>query len=204
MQQSIADAVPSKANPALTAAMGAIAGAVGVWALDRVDWFLWNRQDPEAKARTKAVRPYGEDPAGVVVSALEDATGRELGDSQHKAAQQLVHYSIGIGPAAAYALVRDKLPGRGPVRGLLYGAGVFLVFDEAVNAASGLGADLRKYPWQDHARGLVSHLAYGVATELALNAMEHVLDTAEQHNGSGPATGDQSFVTGKPAPEAAR
>ncbi len=162
------------ANPLLIAAMGMVAGAIGVWALDRVDYFLWNREDPETRARTRAVRPYGEPPAGVVVTELEQASGRGLGEEQHEAAQTAVHYAIGIGPAAGYALVRNQLPG-GPARGLLYGLGVFLLQDEGINAVTRLGANPRDYPWQAHGRGLISHLVYGLTTELALSAMERLL-----------------------------
>ncbi len=34
---------------------------------------------------------------------------------------------------------------------------------------TGLGAEPGRYPWQAHARGLVAHIVYGLATELALN-----------------------------------
>lgn len=166
-------------NPLLTAAMGMVAGAVGVWALDRVDYFMWNREDPETRARTRAVRPHGEPPAGVMVTELERATGRELSEEGHEAAQTAVHYAIGVGPAAGYALVRDQLPG-GPARGLLYGLGVFLVQDEGINTVTRLGADPRDYPWQAHARGLVSHLVYGLTTELTLMAMDRMLGRSEQ------------------------
>lgn len=161
-------------NPALTAAMGMVAGAIGVWALDRADYFMWNREKPETRARTTAVRPHGEPPAGVVVTEAEQASGRELTDTRHDAAQTAVHYAIGIGPAAGYALVRDQLPG-GPARGLLYGLGVFLLQDEGINAVTRLGANPRDYPWQAHGRGLVAHLVYGLTTELALTAMERLL-----------------------------
>ncbi len=167
--------------------MGMVAGAIGVWALDRADYFMWNREDPETRARTRAVRPHGEPPAGVVVSEVEEATGRELSDQQHDGAQQLVHYAIGVGPAAGYALLRDELPVRGPARGLLYGLGVFLLQDEGINAVTRLGAKPRDYPWQAHARGLVSHLVYGLTTELALNAMERALasDAVKEKMGRG-------------------
>ena len=165
-------------NPAVTAAMGMVAGAIGVWALDRADYFMWNREDPETRAATRAVRPHGEPPAGVLVSEVEEASGHALDEAQHEAAQTAVHYAIGIGPAAGYALVRDKLPGRGPARGLLYGLGVFLLQDEGLNAVTRLGADPRDYPWQAHGRGLVAHLVYGLTTELALNAMERMLSSA--------------------------
>lgn len=183
---AISSSPPSKSepasenNPLVTAAMGMVAGAIGVWALDRVDYFMWNREDPETRARTRAVRPHGEPPAGVVVTELERASGRELTEEQHEAAQTAVHYGIGIGPAAGYALVRDQLPG-GPARGLLYGLGVFLVQDEGINAVTRLGADPRDYPWQAHARGLVAHLVYGLTTELALVAMDRMLGRSDRN-----------------------
>lgn len=161
-------------NVAATAAMGMVAGAIGVWALDRADYFMWNREDPETRAATRAVRPHGEPPAGVLVTEIEKASGRELSDEQHEAAEQMVHYAIGIGPAAGYALLRDKLPVRGPARGLLYGFGVFLMQDEGMNAVTRLGANPRDYPWQAHGRGLVAHLVYGLTTELALTGMERL------------------------------
>jgi hypothetical protein len=45
-----------------TVVSGALAGAVGVWALDRIDWFMWNRETDETRARTVAARPGGEPP----------------------------------------------------------------------------------------------------------------------------------------------
>ncbi len=171
-------------NPALTVAMGLVAGAIGVWALDRVDYFMWNREDPQARARTKAVRPHGEPPAGVLVTELEKASGRKLSEKHHDVAQTAVHYAIGIGPAAAYALVRGRLPG-GPARGLLYGLGVFLLQDEGLNTVTRLGAHPRDYPWQAHGRGLVSHLVYGLVTELTLSAMDRLVPTGRAGGGTG-------------------
>ena len=44
-----------------------------------------------------------------------------------------------------------------------------------MNSVTGLGAKPQDYPWQAHARGLMAHLAYGIATELALNAADKAL-----------------------------
>ena len=38
---------------------GAIAGAAGVWVMDRVDWFMFRHEDPAARRRTRRVRPGG-------------------------------------------------------------------------------------------------------------------------------------------------
>jgi hypothetical protein len=159
---------------ALKVAGGFAAGALGVWALDRLDWFMWDQEDPEARARTTAVRPDGEPPAQALVSKMEDATGRHLEPGTHEAASQVVHYSIGIAPAIGYALLRDKLPMNGVARGALYGAGLFLTQDEVLNTVTGLGAKPQDYPWQAHARGIVAHTAYGIVTEFALVLVDQI------------------------------
>ena len=157
---------------AAKALMGAAAGAVGTFAIDRADWAMWKAVGEDARLRTNSVRPYGEPPAHVAVHKLEEKFGLRPTPEQHEIAGVALHYGIGIAPAIGYALIRDKLPGEGPVRGLLYGLGLFLMQDEAVNSASGLGAKPKDYPWQAHARGLISHLVYGVVTEMALNYMD--------------------------------
>ena len=157
-------------DPLVVAALGAAAGAFGVWALDRLDWFMWNREDPETRARTTAVRPNGEPPAETLVTKVEGAVGSHTSPDTHELLSQIVHYSIGIAPAVGYALFRDKLPGAGVARGALYGLGLFAAQDEVLNSVTGLGAKPQDYPWQAHARGLLAHTLYGVATELALTA----------------------------------
>lgn len=152
--------------------MGAAAGAIGVWALDRVDWFMWNRESDNTRRRTVAARPGGEPPAEALVSKLTDAAGRGLSRDSHQTASQAVHYTIGIGPAVGYALMRDKLPGRGVARGAAYGAALFVSQDEVLNTVTGLGGKPTDYPWTAHARGIVAHTVYGVVTELTLNLFE--------------------------------
>lgn len=188
-EQSPGEVVRSNTGPVSKALMGAAAGAVGTWALDRTDWFLWDHVvDEDAKAETNRVRPYGEPPAHVAVHKAEERLGLDPTPEQHEIAGVAVHYGIGIGPAVLYALGRDKLPFSGVPRGLLYGLGLFLIQDEVLNSASGLGAKPQKYPWQAHARGLISHLAFGVATELMLNFMERSVSARRL----GPASGSQA------------
>ena len=161
-----------KAVAVSSALMGAVAGAVAVWAMDRVDWFMWRRVDPRARAQTTRVRPGCEPPSHALVSKMECFAGLKPTERQHDLAGNITHYAIGVAPAAGYALMREKLPGRGVSRGVVYGLSLFLVQDEAMNSLSGLAAKPSAYPWQAHARGLVAHLVYGVTTELLLNAME--------------------------------
>lgn len=58
-------------NPLADAAIGAFAGAIGVWAMDRLDWFMWRRESPATRRRTTAVRPGVEPPAHVITTKLE-------------------------------------------------------------------------------------------------------------------------------------
>lgn len=162
-----------------TVLLGAAAGAVGVWALDRLDWFMWNSENAETRRRTGAVRPNGEAPAETLVTKLETATGQDTSPGTHTALSQAAHYAIGIAPAIGYALFRDKLPVRGVERGALYGLGLFAMQDEVLNSVTGLGAKPQDYPWQDHARGLLAHTLYGVTTELALTWAEQALGRRE-------------------------
>lgn len=151
--------------------LGAAAGAVGVWVLDRVDWFLYDREDEETRRRTQRVRPDGLDPAHLVANKVAGAFGQSLTPQQPHPAGMAVHYSIGIAPAALYGAVRHRLPALGGGRGALFGLGLFLLQDEGLNSLTGLSARQRDYPWQDHARGLVAHVAFGVVVDALLGAM---------------------------------
>ena len=155
-----------------TALAGAAAGAVGTAALDSVDWFLWDREDPASKRQTEEVRPGGEPPADVLVGRMENAAGAQASERTHHRRGVAMHYAIGIAPAVGYALAREKLPVKGVAGGALFGLGLWLLQDELLNSVTGLGAKPQDYPWQAHARGLAAHLAYGVVTELALGVVD--------------------------------
>lgn len=176
MQDAIEVDGDTRQHALTTALIGAAAGAVGTAALDSIDWWMWDREDPAARRRTEQVRPRGEPPADVLVGRIEDATGTGVDQESHQKRGVAMHYAIGIAPAVGYALFRDRLPVRGVARGALYGFGLWLMQDEVTNTVTGLGAKPQDYPWQAHARGLVAHVAYGVTTELALDAAEQLLD----------------------------
>lgn len=163
-------------NSAMNVLKGAVAGAIGVFIMDRVDWFNWRHEDAEARQRTVSVRPHEEPPAHVVATNAEKAAGAELTDAQHQAAGKAVHYGLGMAPGALYGVYRHQIPAPPVARGLGYGLGLFLLQDELINPAVGTAAKPGKYPWQAHARGLIAHLVLGLATEMALNAMDQLGD----------------------------
>ncbi len=150
---------------ATVAVKGALAGAVAVWALDRVDWWFYRRESGATRLKTVIVRPRGLPPADVLAHRAADFTGLPV--LRSKAAGQAIHYAIGVLPAAGWALTRRRTGG-GAVAGLLYGLSLFMVQDEGLNTLLKLSASPRRYPWQTHARGLVAHLVYGLTTEIVL------------------------------------
>lgn len=166
------DSREDRSGTLLRAAMGAIAGAIGVWALDRVTWALYNREDEEALAREKRARPEGLDPAHKAVVEGARAMGVDVEPKQPTAAGVALHYSLGIIPGALYAVYRRRVPLLTAGRGTLFGTSLFLLQDELLNAVTGLSGKPQEYPWQAHARGLVGHVAYGIAMESALDVIE--------------------------------
>jgi hypothetical protein len=163
----------STANNALK---GAIAGAIGVWVMDRLDWFNFEHEDQAARLRTEEVRPGGLDPAHVAVNRAAHAMGTKLSPAQPHPAGVAMHYAIGIAPAALYGAFRHRLPavssGQDAWYGLGLGLGLFLAQDEVFNQAAGLSGRQDKYPWQAHARGLAAHLVLGLVTHTVLNLLD--------------------------------
>ena len=156
----------------MDALKGAVAGAVGVWVMDRVDWFNFEHEDPASRRLTQLVRPRGLDPAHVLANTAAKALGIELSPPQPHPLGAAIHYAIGMGPGALYAVSREHLPGSGPVRGALYGLGLFVLQDEMLNSLTGTAARPDKYPWQAHARGCVAHVVYGVVTDAVLSVLK--------------------------------
>ena len=155
---------------------GAVAGAVGVWAMDRLDWFLFRRQAPQVRRQIDQARPQGMDPAHVAAGKAARLLGAQLQPPQPHAAGIAIHYALGIGPGALYGALRERLPAGRAGQDFLYaaglGAGLFLLQDEGLNQAMGLSGRQKDYPWQAHARGLAAHLLLGLVTNTVLNLLQ--------------------------------
>lgn len=144
---------------------GALAGAFGVWAMDRVDGFFYEQESQNTRNRTIANRPRGEDPAHVIAGKAADAVGMPLTGPGRDEAGIAVHYSLGILPGALYGALSSRVEAIGAGRGLGYGAALFVIQDELANTALHIAGPPLGYPWQAHARGLVAHLVYGCVTD---------------------------------------
>lgn len=152
--------------------MGAMAGAIGVYAMDHVGRYLYQRADAKTLAAELAARPGGLDPDHAIADRVTRAAGMELANKRNNSAATLVHYAVGVIPAAAYGMLRDRIGFFGAVRGILFGFTTFVVQDEIAGPGMGVAAPAMDYPWQAHARSLVSHIAFGAATDAALRVLK--------------------------------
>jgi uncharacterized membrane protein YagU involved in acid resistance len=150
---------------------GAIAGAAATWMMDLVTTGMLQQQPADATERENEARPNGQSSLANLVDRIDSAAGLELDAGTKSSASQLAHYALGVVPGALYAAVRRRLPLVGSLRGLIYGATLWAVNDEYVNARLGLSAPWSAYPTETHVRGLVGHLVLGASTDTVLDVL---------------------------------
>lgn len=153
---------------------GAVAGAIGVWVMDRVGWDMYLSEDPKAFEQEKEAQVEGKYAAHVAVGKIADAMGKELTETQQHKAGKVMHYGLGVMPGALYGALRHRVDGLGAGGGLAYGLGLFLMNDEVMNPLMGLSSGPTAYPWQAHWRGLVTHMVLGAVTDSVLDALDQV------------------------------
>jgi hypothetical protein len=149
--------------------LGGIAGAVGVVAMDAVGWFLYRREDAAALEQERAARASGLDTAHAAANKMANAVGVNLSPPQPHPLGIAVHYSLGVIPGALFGLLLmlNGLEWLAAGYGLFYGFILYVFQDQLMAPLLGLASGPTKYPWQAHARGLITHLILGVVTYLA-------------------------------------
>lgn len=171
--------------------LGAVAGAAGVWVMDRVGSYMYDHEDRDAIARELRARkggndvgytdaekealdrnphaqPAGKDVAHVGVEKVAEMTGMNMSTAQPNPSGIVLHYALGVVPGALHAVIRREAPLMKAGNGALYGFGLYVLNDEIVAPLLGLASGPKEYPWQAHARGLVAHTVLGVVTESLL------------------------------------
>jgi len=156
-------------------ALGAAAGAVGTWIMGQATTYLYEHENKEARQREDQARD-GRTAYETAAEKFASLACQPLSDDERKKLGSAIHWSIGIGSVALYALLRRRLTGRGLGKnlaaGALFGTAVWLLLDEVGNVALGLTPKPSAFPWQAHARGLAGHLVLGLAAEGVLQAAE--------------------------------
>lgn len=154
---------------------GAMAGAVGAVAMDRVGWALMNRERASILEKEAKARPGGMDPAHALVNRLANTAGIVLKPAQPHPAGIAMFFALAMAPGALYGVLLNRVNEMGFARGLLYGFTLFVVLDEVMPPMLGLADRPQRYPWQSHARGLLSHLTLGVATYAAFQVLNRLV-----------------------------
>ncbi|MDQ3555986.1 MAG: DUF1440 domain-containing protein [Gemmatimonadota bacterium] len=151
---------------------GAIAGAVGTWAMNRVANTMYEHEGTGAFLRDKAAQTGGEYATTVAARKAAGLADRELSHDEAQKGGLGIHWAIGIGFGMAHAALRDRVPGIGIGHGLVHGTILFLLVDEAAKPLLGLSGGPTEFPWQAHARGLAGHLVLGGVTDATLDLLD--------------------------------
>jgi uncharacterized protein DUF1440 len=158
-------------NLALDLLLGAAAGAVATWTMDRLTTTIYERQPDKVREREDSAR--GEKTAYEVAAEKgADRLGKELTDDQRQRIGSSIHWSLGVMAGAAYGVLRNAIPAFGIGSGVAYGAAFWLAMDEAAVTALGLAPSPRAFPWQTHARGLAGHLVLGAVIEAPFDLLD--------------------------------
>lgn len=138
--------------------VGLIAGAAASFAMDRF------------QAAVSALSSSDDDSAPATEQAADAlarmVTGSEIPDADKPLAGQAIHYALGLGLGAAYAVAAEFRPVVTSGYGSAFGIATATLLDEAVVPAVGLG----KAPWKSDLKttiyGYASHLVFGGVAEL--------------------------------------
>ena len=155
----------------IDALRGAIAGAAATWLMDLVTTAMLNRQTEEVTEREEAARPNDQPALVNLVGRLETLAGVELSEEQRDSLAQLLHYGVGVVPAAGYAVLRRHVPLVSAGSGALFGLLLFAINDEYLNTRLGLAGPFDAYPVETHLRGLVGHVVFGAATDAGIELL---------------------------------
>lgn len=129
-----------------TAIKGAVAGAAGVWAMDRVRWPLYRREDQQAVAQESAARVGALDVAHAMANKLAGLAAIKLQPRQPHPLGLVAHYALGVVPGAAYAALRPRVPRSAAGHGFAYGFALFVINDEIAAPLIGIASGPRAYP----------------------------------------------------------
>lgn len=153
--------------------MGAVAGVVATWLMDKGTAVLYQREGEDARQQENEARE-GKTAYGVAAEKAAGLAGRELPKKQRQSYGTGIHWALGAGAGALYGALRQRTSW-GPLGfGALYGVLFWLIVDEGANTALGLTPPPQEFPWETHARGLAGHLLYGVTAEATLQVAEAV------------------------------
>jgi hypothetical protein len=152
---------------------GAIAGAVATFVMGKVTGYMYEHEDRDARREEDEARG-GRSSYEAAAEKAASAAGTSLDRRQRQQLGSAMHWALGIGAGAAYAVLRRRVQGLGSAAGTAFGTGFWAFMDEGLVPALGLTPGANAFPWQTHARGLVGHLTFGTVTDGTLRLLDRV------------------------------
>ncbi len=153
---------------------GAIAGAVATWVMGKVTSAMYQREDRWVRRAEEDVRG-GQTSYDVAAGKAARLAGASLDDGQRERLGLAIHWALGIGAGAAYAVLRRRFHALGRTAGLGFGTAFWALLDEGLVPTLGLTPGPLAFPWQAHARGFAGHLTFGTVTDGTLRLLDAVV-----------------------------
>jgi hypothetical protein len=152
---------------------GAVAGAVATFVMGKVTTYMYEHEDRDARREEDEAR--GDRSAyEVAAERVASAAGTALDRRRRAQAASAMHWALGIGAGATYAVLRRRFRRLGSAAGTAFGTGFWAFMDEGLVPALGLTPGATSFPWQTHARGLVGHLTFGTVTDCTLRLLNRI------------------------------
>jgi uncharacterized membrane protein YagU involved in acid resistance len=161
-------------DTAVDLAVGVAAGLVATRVTDRAQRALYRLTPPSEKAREPDF-PQGSS-AMVAAQKTVELLDVEPDEDGLKALKSAIHYGLGLGWGALYGLLRRYSQMTPIGAGTVTGASLSLIIDEALSPALGITAPSRCYPVSSHARGLLTHLIYGLVLAAVAEGLYRLTD----------------------------
>jgi hypothetical protein len=152
---------------------GAIAGAVATWVMGKVTGAMYQREDRWVRRAEEDVRG-SRTSYGAAAGKAARLAGASLDDDQRERFGAAIHWALGIGAGAAYAVLRRRFHALGRTAGVGFGTAFWALLDEGLVPTLGLTPGPRAFPWQAHARGFAGHLTFGTVTDGTLRLLDAV------------------------------
>ena len=152
---------------------GAIAGAVATFVMGKVTTYMYDRQSEKVRQEEDAARGGGS-AYEIAAEKAASAAGTALDRPSREKAGSGIHWALGMGAGAVYAVLRRRFEPLGSAAGTAFGTAFWAFLDEGAVPALGLTPGPTAFPWQTHARGLVGHLTFGTVTDGTLRLLDRV------------------------------
>ncbi len=136
--------------------------------MEPVSKLLHELESDADRQREDAVRPAP--PYRIAAEITAALAGRQSSEDQSNKASLVFHYGLAVSRAPLYPLLSRRAGLSPTAAGLGTGAAMSLIADELMTPALGFSAPNRDYPLATHVRGVVAHLAFGLAVAAVYEA----------------------------------